>query len=115
VQDRSFVDAYGAGRNEDIRRERDGALNRRDGIGCVTGHFQRSADITPGRAILNETVSLGGLFITTAIFARAERRSFAEYGRPARGDSLPRVIRGTGDLDGYRWGETRRGRDSREE
>ena len=43
----------------------------------------RSAFITPGRAILNETVILVGLFITTAIFARAERRSFREYGLPA--------------------------------
>lgn len=50
-------------------------------------HFQRSAVtavITPGRALLNESVILVGLFITTAIFARTERRSFAEYGLPAK-------------------------------
>src|ERR1700680_1041919 len=39
-------------------------------------HFPHSAVLTPGRAILNETVIMVALFITTAIFARTERRSF---------------------------------------
>ena len=47
-------------------------------------HFPHSTVLTPGRAILNETVILVGLFVTTAIFARAERRSFGEYGLPSR-------------------------------
>ena len=47
-------------------------------------HVPHSTALTPGRAILNETVTLVGLFITTAIFARAERRSFGEYGLPFR-------------------------------
>ncbi|HVS87540.1 MAG TPA: CPBP family intramembrane glutamic endopeptidase [Candidatus Acidoferrum sp.] len=46
-------------------------------------HFQRSAVISPGQAILSETIILVGLFITTAIFARTERRNFGEYGLPA--------------------------------
>ncbi len=46
-------------------------------------HLPHSAVITPGRAILNETVILAGLFVTTAIFARAERRRFGDYGLPA--------------------------------
>lgn len=47
-------------------------------------HFPHSTVLTPGRAILNETVILVGLFVTTAIFVRAERRSFGEYGLPSR-------------------------------
>jgi|SRR5579864_8652605 len=48
-------------------------------------HLQRGAALSPGQSILNETVILVGLLITSAIFARAERRSFSEYGLPARG------------------------------
>ena len=40
--------------------------------------------LTPGRGLLNEGVILFGVLLTSAIFARFERRSFAEYGLPFR-------------------------------
>jgi membrane protease YdiL (CAAX protease family) len=61
-------------------------------------HFQRSAVLSPGRAILSETIIMVGLFVTTAIFARTEKRSFGEYGLPAHSAF------GTKFCEGLVWG-----------
>jgi membrane protease YdiL (CAAX protease family) len=54
--------------------------------------------LTPGRLLLNESVFLFGVLFTSAIFARFERRSFADYGLPLRGASGARF------LEGLLWG-----------
>ena len=51
--------------------------------------------LTPGRAIVNEVVILCGVLLTTAIFARWEKRSFADYGIPQRGRSASRFLEGS--------------------
>lgn len=50
--------------------------------------------LTPGRAIVNEVVILCGVLLTTAIFARWEKRDFADYGIPRRGRSAARFLEG---------------------
>jgi membrane protease YdiL (CAAX protease family) len=50
--------------------------------------------LTPGRGLLNEGVFLFGVLLTSAIFARFERRSFADYGLPVRGAFGARFIEG---------------------
>jgi membrane protease YdiL (CAAX protease family) len=57
-----------------------------------------TAVLTPGRAALNEGVLLLGVLLTSAIFARFERRSFAAYGLPIRGAVAARF------LEGLLWG-----------
>ena len=54
--------------------------------------------LTPGRGLLNEGVFLFGVLFTSAIFARFERRSFADYGLPLRGAFGARF------LEGLLWG-----------
>ncbi len=54
--------------------------------------------LTPGRGLLNEGVFLFGVLFTSAIFARFERRSFADYGLPFRGSFGARF------LEGLLWG-----------
>jgi hypothetical protein len=54
--------------------------------------------LTPGRGLLIEGVFLFGVLFTSAIFARFERRSFAEYGLPLRGAFGARF------LEGLLWG-----------
>jgi CAAX protease family protein len=56
--------------------------------------------LTPGRGLLNEGVFLFGVLFTSAIFARFERRSFADYGLPLRGAFGARF------LEGLLWGFT---------
>lgn len=41
--------------------------------------------LSPGRALVNEGVFLVGVLLTYAIFARFEKRSFADYGLPVAG------------------------------
>lgn len=59
---------------------------------------QPTAVLTPGRAALNEGVLLLGVLLTSAIVARFERRSFADYGLPVRGAVAARF------LEGLLWG-----------
>ncbi|MBZ5570137.1 MAG: CPBP family intramembrane metalloprotease [Acidobacteriia bacterium] len=59
---------------------------------------QPTTVLTPGRALLNEGVFLFGVLVTSAIFARVERRSFADYGLPVRGAFGARF------LEGLLWG-----------
>ena len=59
---------------------------------------QPTTVLTPGRALLNEGVLLFGVLVTSAIFARFERRSFADYGLPVRGAFGARF------LEGLLWG-----------
>jgi len=54
--------------------------------------------LTPGRGLLNESVFLFGVLFTTAIFARFEKRSFADYGLPFRNAFGARF------LEGLLWG-----------
>ena len=54
--------------------------------------------LTPGRGLLIEGVFLFGVLFTSAIFARFERRSFADYGLPLRGAFGARF------LEGLLWG-----------
>ncbi len=54
--------------------------------------------LTPGRALFNESVFLFGVLFASAIFARFERRSFADYGLPLRGAFGARF------LEGILWG-----------
>jgi membrane protease YdiL (CAAX protease family) len=54
--------------------------------------------LTPGRGLLMEGVFLFGVLFTSAIFARFERRSFADYGLPLRGAFGARF------LEGLLWG-----------
>jgi CAAX protease family protein len=54
--------------------------------------------LTPGRALLNESAILFAVLFTSAIFARFERRTFADYGLPLRGAF------GTRFLEGLLWG-----------
>lgn len=54
--------------------------------------------LTPGRGLLNEGVFLFGVLFTSAIFARFERRSFADYGLPLRSAFGARF------LEGLLWG-----------
>jgi CAAX protease family protein len=54
--------------------------------------------LTPGRGLLNEGVFLFGVLFASAIFARFERRSFADYGLPLRGAFGARF------LEGLLWG-----------
>jgi membrane protease YdiL (CAAX protease family) len=54
--------------------------------------------LTPGRGLLNESVFLFGVLFTSAVFARFERRSFADYGLPLRGAFGARF------LEGLLWG-----------
>jgi membrane protease YdiL (CAAX protease family) len=54
--------------------------------------------LTPGRALLNECVFLFAVLFTSAIFARFERRSLADYGLPLRGAFVGRF------LEGLLWG-----------
>lgn len=54
--------------------------------------------LTPGRGLLIESVFLFGVLFTSAIFARFERRSFADYGLPLRGAFGARF------LEGLLWG-----------
>jgi hypothetical protein len=56
--------------------------------------------LTPGRGLLNEAIFLFGVLFTSAIFARSERRSFADYGLPFRGAFGARF------LEGVIWGVT---------
>ncbi len=56
--------------------------------------------LTPGRGLLNESVFLFGVLVTSAIFARFEKRSFAQYGLPLRGAFAARF------LEGLLWGFT---------
>ena len=53
--------------------------------------------LTPGRALLNECIVLFGVLGTSAIFARVEKRSFADYGLPFRAF-------GARFLEGLLWG-----------
>ena len=55
--------------------------------------------LTPGRGLLNEAIFLFGVLFTSAIFARSERRSFADYGLPFRGAFGARFL-------GVIWGVT---------
>jgi membrane protease YdiL (CAAX protease family) len=59
---------------------------------------QPSTVVTPGRALLNEGVFLFGVLVTSALFARFERRSFADYGLPVRSAFGARF------LEGLLWG-----------
>ena len=54
--------------------------------------------LTPGRGLLNEAIFLFAVLFTSAIFARFERRSFADYGLPVRGAFGARF------LEGLLWG-----------
>ncbi|MGC2183079.1 MAG: CPBP family intramembrane glutamic endopeptidase [Terriglobales bacterium] len=54
--------------------------------------------LTPGRGLLNEGVFLFGVLCTSAIFARFERRNFADYGLPLRSAFGARF------LEGLLWG-----------
>lgn len=54
--------------------------------------------LTPGRGLLIESVFLFGVLFTSAIFARFERRSFADYGLPFGGAFGARF------LEGLLWG-----------
>jgi hypothetical protein len=54
--------------------------------------------LTPGRALLNESVILFAVLFTSAIFARFEKRTFADYGLPLRGAFGSRF------LEGLLWG-----------
>ena len=47
--------------------------------------IQSTTFVTPGRGLLNEAVVLMGVLLTSAMFARFERHSFAVYGLPFRG------------------------------
>lgn len=51
--------------------------------------------LTPGRGLLNEGVVLFGVLLTSAIFARCERRSLADYGLPLRRAFAARFWEGT--------------------
>jgi membrane protease YdiL (CAAX protease family) len=64
----------------------------------LTVPHQPTTVLTPGRALLNEGVFLFGVLVTSAIFARFERRSFADYGLPVRGAFGARF------LEGLLWG-----------
>jgi membrane protease YdiL (CAAX protease family) len=57
-----------------------------------------STTLTPGRALLNESVFLFAVLATSAIFARYEKRSLADYGLPVGGASGARF------LEGLLWG-----------
>jgi membrane protease YdiL (CAAX protease family) len=59
---------------------------------------QPTTVLTPGRMALNEGVLLLAVLVTSAIFARFERRSFADYGLPAHGAIVARF------LEGLLWG-----------
>lgn len=63
-------------------------------------HIPRQATsvLTPARVLLNESIFLFGVLVTSAIFARFERRSFADYGLPTRGAFGVRF------LEGLLWG-----------
>src|SRR5581483_3431492 len=50
--------------------------------------------LTPGRVLLNEGIFLFGVLVTSAIFARFEGRTFADYGLPARRASGRRFLEG---------------------
>jgi membrane protease YdiL (CAAX protease family) len=54
--------------------------------------------LTPGRALLNESVILFAVLFTSAIFARFEKRTLADYGLPLRGTFGSRF------LEGLLWG-----------
>ena len=54
--------------------------------------------LTPSRMLLNEGMLLFGVLVTSAIFARFERRSFADYGLPVQG------VFGAQFLEGLLWG-----------
>lgn len=54
--------------------------------------------ITPGRAFLNEAILLFAVLFATYVFARFEKRSFADYGLPVRGAFRARF------LEGLLWG-----------
>lgn len=60
----------------------------------LTIPHQPTTVLTPGRALLNEGVLLFGVLVTSAIFARFERRSFADYGLPVRGAFGARFVEG---------------------
>ena len=54
--------------------------------------------LTPGRALLNEACFMLAVILTTAVFARFERRDFADYGLP-----LDSTV-GRRFLEGLLWG-----------
>lgn len=54
--------------------------------------------LTPARALLNESAFLFAVLFTSAVFARFERRTFADYGLPLRSAF------GTRFLEGLLWG-----------
>ena len=64
----------------------------------LTLPHQATSVLTPGRGLLNEAVLLFGVLFTSAIFARFERRSLADYGLPVRGAFGARF------LEGLLWG-----------
>ena len=59
---------------------------------------QATNSLTPGRGLLNESVFLFAVLFASLIFARCERRSFADYGLPVRGAFGSRF------LEGLLWG-----------
>lgn len=58
---------------------------------------QFTSVLTPGRMLLNEGIFLFGVLVTSAIFARFERRGLADYGLPTRKF-------GAQFLEGLAWG-----------
>jgi CAAX protease family protein len=54
--------------------------------------------VTPGRAFLNEGILLFAVLFAAFVFARFERRGFADYGLPLRGAFIARF------LEGLLWG-----------
>ena len=54
--------------------------------------------LSPGWGLANEGIFLIGVLFTSAIFARFEKRSFADYGLPGRGAFVARF------LEGLLWG-----------
>ena len=56
--------------------------------------YKPSNVLTPGHALLNEAVFLFGVLFTMAIFARFEKRTFADYGLPLRGAVVRRFSEG---------------------
>ena len=59
---------------------------------------QPAAVLTPGRAALNEGALLLGVLLTSAMFARFEKCSMADYGLPIGGKAAKRF------LEGLLWG-----------